>query len=96
MSCVIHPKDFHPLKGFINRLQNFWKLHIFWNLFHKPWHNNILKIIKKFEESFEDFLQNILKNILPKIVPKVGGCDSCYLVFTHFDIMPFNEKMTQW
>jgi hypothetical protein len=32
---------FLALKGLINRFQNFWKLLIFWNLSHKPWHNHI-------------------------------------------------------
>jgi hypothetical protein len=49
---------FLALKGFINRLQNFWKLHISWNLLHKPWHNNISKKFKNFEKTFEDFLEN--------------------------------------
>jgi hypothetical protein len=55
------------LKGFINELQNFWKLHIFWNVLHKPWHNNILKFYKN-EEKFEDFKIYILKNIHSKTI----------------------------
>jgi hypothetical protein len=43
---------FSALKGLINRLQNLWKLHTFWNLLHKPWHNNIFKIMKFFEIFF--------------------------------------------
>jgi hypothetical protein len=46
---------FLTLKGLINRLQNFWKLLIFWNILHKPLHNNIKKIINTFEEFFETF-----------------------------------------
>jgi hypothetical protein len=39
---------FFTLKKLINRLQNFWQLHIFWNILYYPWHNNN-KIIKIFE-----------------------------------------------
>jgi hypothetical protein len=48
-------KCFLALKGLINRLQNFWQLHIFWNFLHKPWHNNIFKIIKKIEFFLKTF-----------------------------------------
>jgi hypothetical protein len=36
----------------------------FWNLLHKPWHNNIFKIdiLKDF---FEDFCENILAKLIP-------------------------------
>jgi hypothetical protein len=64
-------------KWLINRLQNFWQLHIFWNLLHKPWRNNIKIIIKYFEKEFEDFLKNILENIPPKVVPKASKCNLC-------------------
>jgi hypothetical protein len=72
--------SFLTLKGFINRLQNFWKLHIFWNLLHKPWHNNIKKIINIFELFFE-ILNEYLKNITPKVIPKVSGA-ACVIPFT--------------
>jgi hypothetical protein len=73
---------FLALKGLINRLQNFWKLHLFWDILHKPWYN-IIKILKYFFEDFlEDFLKNILKNISPKVFLKAIGCSSCYPVCT--------------
>jgi hypothetical protein len=65
---------FLTLKEFINRFQNFWKLHIFSNLLHKPWHNNIKKIIKKF--------WNFLKNILRNMPSKASKCSLCYFVCT--------------
>jgi hypothetical protein len=73
---------FKHLKGLINRFQNFWKLNIFWNLLHKPWHNNITKIILKNWKKFEDFFKNILKNTPPKVVPKAGRCNSYYPICT--------------
>jgi hypothetical protein len=75
---------FLAIKWFINKLQFFWKLHIFWNLLHKHWHNNILKIYKKIWRIFEDFLKNIFKNIPPKAIPKASGCNSCYLICTQY------------
>jgi hypothetical protein len=63
------------LKGFVNKFQNFWKLHIFWNILHKPWHNNILKIILKF---IFVILKKSSKNIPFKGISKVGECNLCY------------------
>jgi len=60
---------FLTLKKLINGLQFFWKVHIFWNSLHKPWHNNIKKNLKIFEKILEDFLKNILKNIPQKVIP---------------------------
>jgi hypothetical protein len=56
------------------------KLHIFWNILHKPRHNNRKIIINFFFEIFEIFLKNILKNVLPKTIPKASGCGSGYSI----------------
>ncbi len=60
---------FLTLKGFINRLQNFWQLDIFWNILHKPWHNNIFKIINFFE-IFLKLKKNYSKKYSTKRNPK--------------------------
>jgi hypothetical protein len=73
-TCFLAPK------WFINQLQFFWKLHIFWNLLHKHWHNNTLKNWRLFWRLFKDFL----KNIPPKAIPKASGCNSCYPVCTQY------------
>jgi len=43
------------LKGYINRLQNFWNLYIFWNILHKPWHNNVKIFFQNFEVFWKKF-----------------------------------------
>jgi hypothetical protein len=53
---------FISLKKLINGLQNFWKLNIFWNHLHKPWHNDIknnLKIRRKIRSNWKNILKNI-------------------------------------
>jgi hypothetical protein len=60
---------FLTLKGLINRFQNFWNLHIFRNLLHKPWHNDIKKIIKNFEKKIEEF-KEYSRKYSPKSNPK--------------------------
>jgi hypothetical protein len=52
---------FLTLKWHINRLQNFWKLYIFWNILYKPWNNNIFKIILKI-----NFFKRLYKKYYPK------------------------------
>jgi hypothetical protein len=69
---------FLTLKGFINRFQNFWKLHIFWNLLHQPRHNNILKIISIFEE----FLKNMFLKFPSKQSQKQANA-TCVIPFAH-------------
>jgi hypothetical protein len=68
---------FLAVKVFINRLQNFWKLCIFWNLLHKPWHNNIF-----FKNLIWIFFWRFFKMYSKKYLPKACKCGSCYLVCT--------------
>jgi hypothetical protein len=56
-------------KKLINGLQFFWKVHIFWNFLHKPWHNNIKKNLKIFEEFLENFFKKYSKEYSPKNNP---------------------------
>jgi hypothetical protein len=53
---------FLTLKGIINIFQKTWKLHIFWNVLHKPWHNNIKKNYIYFLRMFWGLFKNLLKN----------------------------------
>jgi len=61
---------FSTVKIFINTFQNCWKLHIFWNILHKPWHNNF------------KILEDLKKSMIRNIPPKACRCSSHYLVCT--------------
>jgi hypothetical protein len=78
------------LKRLINKLQNFWKLHIFWNILHKPWHNNVFKIIKSFEFFLKTFKEYSIKSPF-KEIPKVGECNLCYPICTLVWTMKFSS-----
>jgi hypothetical protein len=71
---------FLALKRLINRLQNFWKLHIFWDFLHKLWYNNFKNFIK-IKKNWIFFLK-LKKKISPKAVFKVGMCGLCYPIST--------------
>jgi hypothetical protein len=46
---------FLTLKGLIINFKTFDNYIYIWNLLHKPWHNNIKKIIRIFEKKLKTF-----------------------------------------